>query len=288
MPELPEVETIVRGLRPRIVGRRVVTAALSHDDILDGVSAARLRRELRGCTITAVERRAKHALIVTDTRILAVQPGMSGSLIHYPRALTPGERRYAVLRCRLDDGTWLVYRDIRRIGTIRWLVPAAWNRYAARLGPEPLDPAFTAAMFAARLSRSRSPIKKVLMDQRFVVGVGNIYANEALFAARVDPSMRACDLPPVKLSRLHDEVVRVLQAAIDREGSSIRDYVTGTGESGSFQEVMQVYGRAGAPCVNCGTKLVETHEIDARSTVFCWRCQNGRERRRERRKERPK
>ncbi|MGH7581857.1 MAG: bifunctional DNA-formamidopyrimidine glycosylase/DNA-(apurinic or apyrimidinic site) lyase [Gemmatimonadales bacterium] len=277
MPELPEVETIVRGLRPRIVGRRITGAALSHPDILAGVSAARLLRELRGRTIVAVERRAKHALIVTDTKILAVQPGMSGSLIHYRRALTAAEHRYAVLRCTLDDGTRLVYRDIRRIGTIRWVTPAAWAKYAARLGPEPLDPAFTAGDFAARLGRSASPIKKVLMDQRFVVGVGNIYANEALFAAGIDPSMRARDVPATKLRRLHHEVRRVLQLAIDREGSSIRNYVTGTGESGSFQTVMKVYGRAGQSCLQCGTTLTETHEIDGRSTVFCWRCQKSSE-----------
>ena len=275
MPELPEVETIVRGLRPRIVGRRITGAALSHDDILDGVSATRLLRELRGRTIAAVERRAKHALIVTDTKILAVQPGMSGSLIHHRRGLTAAERRYAVLRCTLDDRTRLVYRDVRRIGTIRWVTPGAWSKYAARLGPEPLDPAFTAVAFAARLGRSASPVKKVLMDQRFVVGVGNIYANEALFAAGIDPSMRARDVPAPRLRRLHDEVRRVLQLAIDREGSSIRNYVTGTGESGSFQTVMQVYGRAGEPCPQCGTTLTETHEIDARSTVFCWRCQQS-------------
>jgi formamidopyrimidine-DNA glycosylase len=273
VPELPEVETIVRGLRPHLVGRRIVGVRLSHDDILDGVARSTLVRQLRGSTITAVVRRAKHALIHTDRRILAVQPGMSGALLHYNQPLTPSEARYAVLQCKLDDGSLMVYRDVRRIGTIRWLAPRAWAAYAERLGPEPLDPAFTAERFAVRLSKSASPIKKVLMDQRFVVGVGNIYANEALFAAGIDPSRPARSVPAEQLMRLHSDVRRILEAAIASEGTTFRDYVTGTGSRGSFQFEILVYGREGLPCTVCGTPLVTTHAIDARSTVFCWRCQ---------------
>jgi formamidopyrimidine-DNA glycosylase len=273
VPELPEVETIVRQLRPHLIGRRILSVALSHDNLLDGVSKRTLVRDLKGRRILDVTRRAKHALVHTDTRILAVQPGMSGALLYYDRALTQVEAKYAVLRCTLDRKGLLVYRDVRRIGTLRWLTPAAWEKYAARLGPEPLDPAFTAELFADRLSRSASPIKKVLMDQRAVVGVGNIYANEALFAAGIDPSRPARDVPREKLLLLHKHVVRILKAAIDSEGSSIRDYVTGTGESGAFQKKFKVYGRGGEPCRTCGTALAETHLIDGRSTVFCWRCQ---------------
>lgn len=274
MPELPEVETIVRDLRPRLVGRRIVTAALSHDDLLDGVGRRALVRGLAGRTITAVTRRAKHALIHTDTRILAVQPGMSGALLYFERLLTPAERKYAVLRCGLEGTGLLVYRDVRRIGTLRWLRPARWEAYQARLGPEPLDPAFTAAEFAGRLGRSRAAIKKVLMDQRIVVGVGNIYASEALFAAGIDPSRRADRVPPEQLVALHGHVRRILQAAIDSSGTTFRDYVTGTGARGSFEPELFVYGREGEPCRVCGTRLASTHAIDARGTVFCWRCQH--------------
>ncbi|HEX3926979.1 MAG TPA: bifunctional DNA-formamidopyrimidine glycosylase/DNA-(apurinic or apyrimidinic site) lyase [Gemmatimonadales bacterium] len=273
MPELPEVETIVRGLRPRLVGRAVVAATLSHDNVLDGVSKRTLLRDLSGAAITAIDRRAKHALIHTDRGILAVQPGMSGALIHYDRPLTPAEAKYAVLRATLDDGTLLVYRDVRRIGTLRWLTPAAWATYAARLGPEPLDPALTAAAFATRLGRSRAAIKKVLMDQRVIVGVGNIYANEALFAAGIDPSRPADEVAAHQLVALHGHVRRILTAAIASAGTTFRDYVTGTGGRGGFQLEILVYSRAGEPCAVCGTRLAETHAIDARSTVFCWRCQ---------------
>lgn len=273
MPELPEVETIVRGLRARLVGRTIRSATLSHDDVLDGVSRRTLLRQLPGRVITAITRRAKHALIHTDTRILAVQPGMTGALLHYDRKLSALESKYAVLQCGLDHGGTLVYRDVRRIGTLRWLGEADWQKYQARLGPEPLDPGFTADQFADRLARSASPIKKVLMDQRFVVGVGNIYANEALFAAGIDPSRAARSVPRERLIGLHEHVRRILTAAIASEGTTFRDYVTGTGTPGSFQLEIVAYGREGQPCVVCGTRLVMTHEVDARSTVFCWRCQ---------------
>ncbi len=274
MPELPEVETIVRELLPRLVGRTIVRATLSHDNVLDGVTKRTLLRELAGRTVTAVTRRAKHALVHTDTKILAVQPGMSGALLYYDRALTPAESKYAVLQCELGQGGGrLVYRDVRRIGTLRWLSPAAWDRYAARLGPEPLDPAFTAEHFADRLAKRTAAIKKVLMDQRVVVGVGNIYANEALFAAGIDPSKPASKVPRPQLIALHGAVQRILQAAIDSEGTTFRDYVTGTGQPGKFQLQILVYGREGETCTVCGTTLAATHAIDARSTVFCWRCQ---------------
>ncbi|MES2306830.1 MAG: bifunctional DNA-formamidopyrimidine glycosylase/DNA-(apurinic or apyrimidinic site) lyase [Gemmatimonadota bacterium] len=274
MPELPEVETLVRQLRARLVDRRIVSAALSHDNVLEGVSADTLLRELPGRQITAVDRRAKHALLRTDTKILAVQPGMTGSLLVYERALSAEELHYAVLRCDLDDGATLVYRDVRRIGTLRWLDEAGWLAYDARLGPEPLDPAFTADLFAQRLGKSRAAIKKVLMDQKVVVGVGNIYATEALFAAGIDPSKAASRVPVAQLRSLHGHVQRILAAAIASEGTSFRDYVTSTGEPGNFQLELFVYGREGEACRICGTRLAATHDIDARGTVFCWRCQS--------------
>lgn len=274
MPELPEVETLVRQLRERLPGRRIVDAALSHDNLLDGVSKRTLLRQLPGRTITGVDRRAKHALIRTDTRLLDVQPGMTGSLMVYDKALTNDEARYAVLRCHLDDGGLLVYRDIRRIGTLRWLDEKGWAAYAARLGPEPLDPGLTVEAFAARLGASRAAIKKVLMDQRFVVGVGNIYANEALFLAGLDPSKPANRVTADQYAALLGHVQRILHAAIAAEGTTFRDYQTSTGQPGNFQVELLVYGREGEPCTRCGTPLAATHAIDARQTVFCHRCQH--------------
>ena len=273
MPELPEVETIVRDLRPRLTGRRILRASLSHTDVLRGITGRRLTTRLKGAEVRDVTRRAKHAVIDTSAGRLIVQPGMTGSLIVYDRRLDPDESRYAVLRAPLDDGGELVYRDVRRLGTILLLDDAGWRDYDAALGPEPLDPKFTAEAFARSLGRSRQAIKKVLMDQRYVVGVGNIYANEALFAAGIDPSRAAANVSVEEYRRFYTEVLRILRAAIRSKGTTFRDYRTGTGERGGFQFALHVYGREGEPCVRCGTRLTGTHDIDGRISVLCHRCQ---------------
>jgi formamidopyrimidine-DNA glycosylase len=273
MPELPEVETIVRELRPMLTERTILRAALSHDDILRAVSRRTLLSRLKGARISDVTRRAKHAVIVTSAGRLVIQPGMTGSLIVHRTPLTRDDAKYAVLRARLDDQAELVYRDVRRLGTILLLNDRQWQAYDEALGPEPLDRRFTAAEFAARLSRSRQAIKKVLMDQRYVVGVGNIYANEALFAAGIDPSRPASSVTADEYALLHTEVRRILTAAIKSKGTTFRDYRTGTGARGAFQFALHVYGREGEPCTTCGTRLTGTHLIDGRATVFCHRCQ---------------
>ncbi len=251
MPELPEVETIVRELAPRLEGYRIARARLAKTDVLRRVSKPRLLRTLKGNTIEEVIRRAKHAVFrLSSGHRLIVQPRMTGSLVVYDRALTRDETKYAVLTCTIDDGRLLVYRDVRRLGTV-WLVDEkGWDAYTRRLGPEPLEETFTPFVFAERLKGTRAAIKKAIMDQRRVAGVGNIYANEALFEAGIDPSK-----PTDKLS------------------TTVRDYRTGTGESGRFQFELKVYGRGGEPCVTCRTKLVTTHTIDLRATTFCPRCQ---------------
>ncbi|MEO6056023.1 MAG: bifunctional DNA-formamidopyrimidine glycosylase/DNA-(apurinic or apyrimidinic site) lyase [Gemmatimonadales bacterium] len=274
MPELPEVETIVRDIRPALIGRQLGRVSLSHDDILRGVSRRRLLRDLSGATVQSVFRRAKHAVLDLGDRRLVVQPGMTGSLIVYDRPLAPEEARYAVLRAPLDDGHELVYRDVRRIGKLMLLNAAGWQRYTDAIGPEPLDPDFTADRLGSALSRSRAAVKKVLMDQRHLAGVGNIYANEALFAAGLDPSKPAHRLTSADHHRLHLEIQRILEAAIASNGTTVRDYRTGTGQPGNFQLELLVYGREGEPCRRCGTRLTGTHEIDARITVFCHRCQS--------------
>jgi formamidopyrimidine-DNA glycosylase len=273
MPELPEVETIVRDIRPTLVGRRIGRVRLSHDDVLRGVTRRRLVRRLAGAKIRRVYRRAKHAVLELDSDRLVIQPGMTGSLQVHRRALKPHEARYAVLRAELNGGRELVYRDVRRLGTLLLLNATEWASYDAAIGPEPLDDDFSVERFAAALRGSRQAIKKVIMDQRHLAGVGNIYANEALFAAGIDPSKQARRLGPEDLRRLHGEIRRILASAIESNGTTFRDYRTGNGEAGNFQLELLVYGREGKPCRVCGTRLTGTHAIDARITVFCHRCQ---------------
>ena len=275
MPELPEVETMVRETREALLGRRIVEASLSHTDILRGVTRPKLLQALKGTTITDVTRRAKHGVIHLDNGFhFVLQPGMTGNLLVYDRPLTPPEVKYAVLRARLDNRTEFVFRDVRRIGTLLLLNEKQWQKYNADLGPEPLDPDLTAELFAEQMRHSTQAIKKTLMDQKRIVGVGNIYANEALFAAGIDPSKPSNKVPAGKWPLLYQHTRRILQAAIDSQGTTFRDYRTATGQPGNFQLQLMVYEREGAPCVVCGTRLSGTHDIDGRITVFCHRCQS--------------
>ena len=274
MPELPEVETIVRELAPRLTGRRIHRATLRKSDVLRRVSKPRLLKVLRGNRVAAVERRAKHAVFRLESgHRMVVQPRMTGSLIVYDRPLETSERRYAVLICGLDDGRQLVYRDVRRLGTIWLLDERGWERYTGSFGPEPLAPEFTLEAFTARLHGTRAAIKKAIMDQKRFVGVGNIYANEALFDARIDPSKPAHRLGDAERGALYTAVLDVLRRAIAASGTTVRDYRTGTGAVGEFQFALKAYGRGGEPCGRCGRRLVTTHAIDGRATTFCPTCQ---------------
>jgi formamidopyrimidine-DNA glycosylase len=274
VPELPEVETIVRDLAPRLEGHRVTAARLAKTDVLRRVSKPRLLRTLKGNSFTEVSRRAKHAVFrLTSGHRLVVQPRMTGSLIVHDRPLTRAEAKYAVLTCTLDDGRLFVYRDVRRLGTVWLLDEDDWLAYSGRIGPEPLDDTFTPLVFAQRLEGTRAAIKKTIMDQRRVAGIGNIYANEALFAAGIDPSKPTNKLSLGEFTRLHTAVTEILELAVRSSGTTVRDYRTGTGEQGSFQLQLKVYGRGGERCVQCGKKLVTTHVIDLRATTFCPGCQ---------------
>lgn len=274
MPELPEVETIVRELAPRLEGHRIASARLAKKDVLRAVSKPRLLRTLAGNTFVEVARRAKHAVFrLGSGHRLVIQPRMTGSLIVHDHSLSREERRYAVLTCSLDDGCLLVYRDVRRLGTVWLLDEAGWGAYTGRIGPEPLEETFTPFVLAERLRETQAAIKKAIMDQRRLAGVGNIYANEVLFEAGIDPSKPASKLSLDELARLHTALGDVLLRAVSSRGTTVRDYRTGTGASGRFQFDLKVYGRGGAPCLRCGQRLVTTHAIDRRATTLCPRCQ---------------
>jgi formamidopyrimidine-DNA glycosylase len=273
MPELPEVETIARDLRPDLVGATIERVRIIKPDILRGVGAAALARALAGRRIRTVSRRAKHVVIALDDgRRLVIQPRMTGSL----QVLTGRHAadRYIALAATLSTGGLLAYRDVRRLGTVHLLGPAAWDRYTARIGPEPLEPAFTPARLAAVLAGGRLAVKKALMDQRRLAGVGNIYANEALWDAGIDPSRLARSVTAAEARRLHRALVAILRRSIRGRGTTVRDYRTGTGEAGTFQSRLAVYGRAGRPCRRCGRRIVLTHAVDARATYFCPGCQH--------------
>ncbi|HYX82981.1 MAG TPA: bifunctional DNA-formamidopyrimidine glycosylase/DNA-(apurinic or apyrimidinic site) lyase [Gemmatimonadales bacterium] len=274
MPELPEVETMVRDLAPRLEGCRIARVQLRKTDVLRQVRKSRLITTLIGNTIEQVGRRAKHAVFrLSSGHRLIIQPRMTGSFLIHERPLTRSELKYAVLLCTLSDGRIFVYRDVRRLGTVLLLDEDGWIAYTARIGPEPLEETFTPFVFADRLKGTRTAVKKAIMDQRRLAGVGNIYANEALFDARLDPSKPTHRLSLDEFARLHAAIVDVLERALASSGTTVRDYRTATGEPGRFQFELRVYGRAGDKCVTCGSRLIATHAIDLRQTVFCRKCQ---------------
>jgi formamidopyrimidine-DNA glycosylase len=277
VPELPETETIARDLNAEVAGARITTVHVARPDVLREVGAAELERRLQGAAIDRAWRRAK--LVVLDLSSgdrLVVQPRFTGAvLIDAPpaRPLPDDERRYSTVALGLHDGRALHYRDIRRLGTVSLMAPDRWARYTSGLGVEPLDQAFTSEHLSALFRGSRRAVKTALMDQRAVVGVGNIYANEALWRAGVDPSRLAGRLAADEVVRLRDAIVGVLEESIALRGTSFRDYRDARGEKGGFVERLAAYGRAGLPCPRCSARLVGTHEIDGRSTVLCARCQ---------------
>lgn len=269
MPELPEVETIARDIRPHLEGRRIKSVAVLKPDILKKrIGRAAFIRGLTGRRIERVWRRAKNVVLDLDSgdRVV-IQPGMTGAMI------IGGEADYDVIRLELSGGVVARYQDVRRLGRVYLLPPAGWAAHDKAIGPEPLDRSFTPKVLLERLAGRRTAVKKALMDQRRLAGVGNIYASEALWIAGVDPSRPAASITAEEAARLQRAIVDVLRRSIRGRGTTIRDYRTGTGEPGNFAGRLAVYERAGEPCLRCGAVIAGTHAIDARSTYFCYRCQ---------------
>ena len=275
MPELPETETIARDLDAAVSGSGIDGVRVAHPDVLREVTAIALASRTVGATIVHCWRRAK--LVILDLSSgdrLLVQPRFTGALLIDDGTLDEAERRYATVTFRLSDGRSVVYRDIRRLGTVSLMGPARFAEYTAAIGPEPLDSSFTVEHLSSRIRGSRQAIKKVLMDQRALAGLGNIYANEGLWRAGIDPSRRAASLSAGETSRLRDAIVSVLRESIAARGTSFRDYRDARGKRGRFSEQLAVYGRAGQPCLRCGHRLIGTHAVDGRMTVLCAHCQS--------------
>jgi formamidopyrimidine-DNA glycosylase len=271
MPELPEVETTRRGLEPHAVGRRIQTL-LVHDPRLRWPVAADLAEHVRGRRIDSIDRRAKYLLFALDSGDrLMLHLGMSGSVRVVP-ATTP-RRSHDHVELQLDSGRSVRFNDPRRFGSLHRLAAGtSGHPLLDHLGPEPLSSAFTGG-YLHRLSRGRrAPVKAFLMDSRIVVGVGNIYANEALHHAAIHPARAAGRVSLARYNALADAVRAVLTAAIGAGGTTLRDFASTEGTPGYFQQRLDVYARGGLPCRRCGTTLRE-RRLGQRSTVYCQRCQ---------------
>ncbi|RTR03385.1 bifunctional DNA-formamidopyrimidine glycosylase/DNA-(apurinic or apyrimidinic site) lyase [Halomonas nitroreducens] len=274
MPELPEVETTRRGIAPHVEGREIVEVVVRQSRLRLPVPDDLVER-LVGARIGALSRRAKYLLVPVQAGEAAASLlwhlGMSGSL----RIARLGElpKKHDHVDLVLDDGAILRYHDPRRFGFVDWLQgDAAHDPRLARLGPEPLSEAFDGARLHALSRGRRLAVKPFLMDNAVVVGVGNIYAAEALFLAGIDPRRAAGRISLARYERLAAAVREVLAAAITQGGTTLRDFVGGTGEPGYFAQRLNVYGRDGAPCRRCGAEL-RLVTLGQRASVFCAACQ---------------
>lgn len=266
-----------------VSGRSIGRTLVHRPDVLRQATPDGFVQVVSGRIIDRVWRRAK--MVVIDLRAahasgghvalwhMVVQPRFTGGLVVNDGSILPGELKTVCVSMTLDDGRELHYRDVRRLGTVALMSANDFAHYAALLGPEPLDPALTAAAFKDLLSSSRQFIKVALMDQHRLAGVGNIYAAEALWRARLDPSREARSLSGAEMGRLLETLREVLTASTEARGTSFRDFRDARGERGGFVPQLAVYGRGGEPCLRCGRRLVATHAIDGRGTVFCAGCQ---------------
>ena len=273
MPELPEVESVRRQLEPALVGRRFERVSIDDPRLVRPYEPAEVAAELEGERVAAVERRGKYLVVRFESgRALLIHLRMTGSLLSAPSGSLPDDpHRRAVVN--LDDGSDVAYRDVRRFGTWLLLEPGEAEPYiAARVGDEPLDALFTAARLGERLANRRTSLKAALLDQRTLAGMGNIYVDEALWRARLNPLRPAADLDRNELRRLHRGIRAALEHGLARQGSTLRDYRLPDGSGGSMQDEFRVYGRRDEPCDRCGTLIART-QVAGRTTWFCPTCQ---------------
>ena len=270
MPELPEVETTRRGIGPLAVGRRVAALRI-YDRRLRWPVPAALEQAVTGRTIDGLDRRSKYLLFRVGEHTLLLHLGMTGSLRAFTRV--PPRTAHDHFDLVLDSGVTLRFRDPRRFGALLWLPsPAAKHPLLASLGPEPFDPACTGRYLWEATRRRTAAIKLALMDNHLIVGVGNIYANEALFRAGIRPTTRANRVSLARYERLLVAVRETLSEAIAKGGSTLRDYVDSRGEPGYFQLDYRVYGREGLPCRVCRS-AIKSARLGGRATTYCPRCQ---------------
>lgn len=274
MPELPEVETICRALGKSLPGRTITRILVRDARLRWPVDKTRLKQLVAGQTVIGVQRRAKYLLInLKQESTLVLHLGMSGRLLLLSKP-PPFEKHDHVI-FYLDNKHELRFRDPRRFGMVDAIPPGGLKDYArfVNLGVEPLDRATTAQLLYDRSRNSKKPIKNLLMDGNFIVGIGNIYANEALFYAGIHPKRPTNEISKNEWQKLHRSVRQVLHQAIEKGGTTLNDFVDSNGETGYFQLSLVVYDRDGGPCPRCGTEIVRHVQV-GRSTFFCPKCQS--------------
>ena len=269
MPELPEVEVTIKELKPKLVGRSITRIDVRNPRLRFPIPSE--IQEIAGASVESLERRAKYIYMRTDHGTAVVHLGMTGHLSVVPPEKEIGKHDHWDML--LSDGNILRYNDVRRFGALLWTKGDPAELAPLRdLGPEPLSDAFNPEYLEKALAKRVLAIKCAIMDNKIVVGVGNIYANESLFRAGIDPRRESGSITEEECSRLTAVIKDVISEAIESGGSTIKDFYTPDGEPGYFAQKLEVYGRTGEPCVKCGTPI-EAVRLGQRSTFFCPKCQ---------------
>ena len=271
MPELPEVETVRRGLEKLILGKKISTIDIRYPKMIK-TDLDEFRRELPGQVIQKMGRRGKYLLFYLSDKVLISHLRMEGKYFYYPDQVP--ERKHAHILIHFEDGGTLVYEDVRKFGTMELLAPKLLEAYfvTKKLGPEPTEQDFDLARLKLALKKSKKPIKSHLLDQTLVAGLGNIYVDEVLWRAKIHPFRSSNSLSSQEARKVHDETIKVLGQAVEKGGSTIRTYTNAFGEDGTMQEFHQVYDKAGQACSRCGA-IIEKIQLGGRGTHFCPKCQ---------------
>lgn len=272
MPELPEVETVRKGLERLVLGRRIEQVRVTYPRlVVTGVDE--LVQQLTGARIQGMGRRGKYLLFDLGDLTMISHLRMEGKWLLFPSYQVPDNKHFHAF-FDLDGGETLVYQDVRKFGTLELVETGTLLGYFTKkkLGPEPVKGEFAYATFERAVKDSRKPIKPHLLDQSLVAGLGNIYVDEVLWAARVNPETVSSHLKPAQIKRLQVETIRILQLGIEKGGSTIRTYRNALGMDGTMQDYLQVYGRTGQPCSRCATPI-EKIKVGGRGSHFCPSCQ---------------
>ena len=271
MPELPEVETVRRGLEKLILGKKISNIDIRYPKMIK-TDLQEFQKEMPGQVIQSMGRRGKYLLFHLSDKVLISHLRMEGKYFYYPDQVP--ERKHAHILIHFEDGATLVYEDVRKFGTMELLAPKLLEAYfvTKKLGPEPTEQDFDLARLKLALKKSKKPIKSHLLDQTLVAGLGNIYVDEVLWRAKIHPFRSSNSLSSQEARKVHDETIKVLGQAVEKGGSTIRTYTNAFGEDGTMQEFHQVYDKAGQACSRCGA-IIEKIQLGGRGTHFCPKCQ---------------
>ncbi|MFC1651988.1 DNA-formamidopyrimidine glycosylase [Patescibacteria group bacterium] len=282
MPELPEVTTIVEGLKEKMIGKKITDIFCDHQKMIKQETFESLKKKTQGAKIISVKRRAKYIIIELDNDLsVIIHLRMTGHLLYrpldkskYSKAFHDPYNQFVHFSLKLDDNHELAFSDLRKFGTVEIMAILEVKNYFENkeIGPEPLDKSFTYEVFLERINRKKSVIKQVLLDQTIIAGIGNIYADEILFAAGIHPKRKVNQLNGTELKKIYNAIKNILKKAVELRGTSVSDFRDVSGEKGSFGETLNAYRQTGKPCSKCGTKI-ERIVVGQRGTHFCPKCQ---------------